>query len=172
MEMGDNFIHGKVETPGKGPVIEAANGLQAWKILEDLTNHIDLILTEVAMPGLSGIGLLYKIMGHKTRKNIPVVMMSSLDSMGLVFKCLSKGAVDFLVKPIRKNELKNLWQHVWRRCHSSSGSGSESGTQTQKSVKSKSLEKSDNNSGSNDEDDNGSVGLNNGDGSDNGSGTQ
>ncbi|RYR73608.1 hypothetical protein Ahy_A02g008034 isoform C [Arachis hypogaea] len=134
-------------------VIEAANGLQAWKILENLTNHVDLVLTEVAMPGLSGIGLLCKIMSHKTRKNIPVIMMSSRDSMGLVFKCLSKGAVDFLVKPVRKNELKNLWQHVWRRCHSS-------------------LEKSDNNSGSNDEDDNGSIGLNNGDGSDNGSGTQ
>lgn len=44
--------------------------------------------------------------------------MSSNDSMGIVFKCLSKGAVDFLVKPIRKNELKNLWQHVWRKCHS------------------------------------------------------
>ncbi|XP_028775159.1 two-component response regulator-like APRR7 [Neltuma alba] len=132
-------------------VIEAANGLQAWKILEDLTSQIDLVLTEVAMPCLSGIGLLSKIMGHKTRKNIPVIMMSSHDSMGLVFKCLSKGAVDFLVKPIRKNELKNLWQHVWRRCHSSSGSGSESGTQTQKSIKSKSVEKSDNNSGSNDE---------------------
>ncbi|CAK8571537.1 unnamed protein product [Lathyrus sativus] len=153
-------------------VIEAANGLQAWKILEDLTNHIDIVLTEVAMPGLSGIALLYKIMGHTTRKNVPVIMMSSHDSMGLVFKCLSKGAVDFLVKPVRKNELKNLWQHVWRRCHSSSGSGSESGTQTQKSVKSKSLEKFDNNSGSNDEQDNGSLGLNNGDGSDNGSDTQ
>ena len=45
-------------------------------------------------------------------------VMSSKDSMGIVFKCLSEGAVDFLVKPIRKNELKNLWQHVWRRCHS------------------------------------------------------
>ncbi|KAK7285113.1 hypothetical protein RJT34_19873 [Clitoria ternatea] len=153
-------------------VIEAANGLQAWKILEDLTKHIDLVLTEVAMPCISGIGLLCKIMAHKTRKNIPVIMMSSHDSMGLVFKCLSKGAVDFLVKPIRKNELKNLWQHVWRRCHSSSGSGSESGTQTQKSVKSKSLEKFDNSSGSDDEDENGSAGLNNGDGSDDGSGTQ
>ncbi|KAF2311992.1 hypothetical protein GH714_027695 [Hevea brasiliensis] len=149
-------------------VIEAANGLQAWKILEDLTNHIDLVLTEVVMPQLSGIGLLCKIISHKTRKNVPVIMMSSHDSMGLVFKCLSKGAVDFLVKPIRKNELKNLWQHVWRRCHSSSGSGSESGTQTQKSVKSKVIEKSDNNTGSNDEDDNGSIGLNVGDGSDNG----
>lgn len=54
-------------------VIEAANGLQAWKILEDLTNHIDLILTEVEMPCVSGIGLLCKIMSHKTRKNIPII---------------------------------------------------------------------------------------------------
>ncbi|OAY42602.1 two-component response regulator-like APRR7 isoform X3 [Manihot esculenta] len=153
-------------------VIETSNGLQAWKILEDLTNQIDLVLTEVIMPQLSGIGLLCKIMSHRSRKNIPVIMMSSHDSMGLVFRCLSKGAVDFLVKPIRKNELKNLWQHVWRRCHSSSGSGSESGTQTQKSVKSKSVEKSDNDTGSNDEEDNESIGLNLGDGSDNGSGTQ
>lgn len=45
-------------------------------------------------------------------------VMSSYDSMNIVFKCLSKGAVDFLAKPIRKNELKNLWQHVWRKCHS------------------------------------------------------
>ncbi|KAG4123740.1 hypothetical protein ERO13_D11G344400v2 [Gossypium hirsutum] len=154
-------------------VIEAASGLQAWKILEDLTNHIDLVLTEVFMPCFSGIFLLSKIMSHKTRKNVPVIMMSSHDSIGIVFKCLSKGAVDFLVKPIRKNELKNLWQHVWRRCHSSSGSGSgsESGTQTQKSEKSGSVENSDN-SGSNDEEDNENNGLNVGDGSDDGSGTQ
>ncbi|XP_057549431.1 two-component response regulator-like APRR7 [Amaranthus tricolor] len=155
-------------------VVEASNGIQAWKILEDIENRIDIILTEVAMPCFSGIALLCKIMSHKTRKNVPVIMMSSHDSVGLVFKCLSKGAADFLLKPIRKNELKNLWQHMWRRCHSSSGSGSESGTQsqTQKSVKSKSAEKSDNNSGSNDEEDSGSPALNFGDGSDHGSGTQ
>ncbi|XP_077239621.1 two-component response regulator-like PRR37 [Tasmannia lanceolata] len=153
-------------------VTAAANGLQAWKILEDLTNHVDLVLTEVAMPYLNGIGLLYKIMSHKTCKNIPVIMMSSHDSMGIVFKCLSKGAVDFLVKPIRKNELKNLWQHVWRRCHSSSGSGSESGVQSQKSINSRNVDESDNNIGSNGEDDNKTTGLNIGDGSDDGSGTQ
>ncbi|KAL0309779.1 UNVERIFIED_CONTAM: Two-component response regulator-like APRR7 [Sesamum radiatum] len=168
-------------------VLEAANGLQAWKVLEDLTNHVDIVLTEVVMPVISGIGLLCKIMSHKTRKNIPVIMMSSHDSMGLVFKCLSKGAVDFLVKPIRKNELKNLWQHVWRRCHSvshitsstvllnwelayvSSGSGSESGTQTQKSVKSKG---SSGNSASDDGENDASNGINVGDGSDDGSGAQ
>lgn len=153
-------------------VIATGNGLQAWKILEIPTNHIDLVLTEVAMPdGFSGVTLLSKIMSDDSCKNIPVIMMSSNDSMGTVFKCLSKGAADFLVKPIRKNELKNLWQHVWRRSHSSSGSVSESGIQTQKSAKSKSTDNSDSNSGSDDEDD-ASIGLNARDGSDNGSGTQ
>ena len=42
-------------------------------------------------------------------------VMSSHDSISMVFKCMMKGAADFLVKPIRKNELRNLWQHVWRR---------------------------------------------------------
>jgi pseudo-response regulator 5 len=41
--------------------------------------------------------------------------MSSNDSVSMVFKCMLKGAADFLVKPIRKNELRNLWQHVWRK---------------------------------------------------------
>ncbi|KAK7404649.1 hypothetical protein VNO78_05604 [Psophocarpus tetragonolobus] len=153
-------------------VTAVSNGLQAWKVLEDPENRIDLVLTEVAMPILSGIGLLFKIMNHKTLKNIPVIMMSSHDSMGIVFKCLSKGAVDFLVKPIRRNELKNLWQHIWRRCHSSSGSGSESATHTRKSTKSRSNGASENNSDSSDENDYGSRGLSVRDGSDNGSGTQ
>ncbi|KAH9326000.1 hypothetical protein KI387_006178, partial [Taxus chinensis] len=149
-----------------------ANGQQAWKLLEDLNNHFDLVLTEVVMPSLSGIGLLCKIMCHQIRKNIPVIMMSTHDSMGIVFKCLSKGAVDFLVKPVRKNELKNLWQHVWRRCHSSSGSGSETGSQTKNAVTPNGEADPDNNTGSNDESDEASIGVNIRDGSDNGSGTQ
>ncbi|KAI4340398.1 hypothetical protein MLD38_025237 [Melastoma candidum] len=154
-------------------VVAVSNGLQAWKFLEDLSDHVDLVLTEVAMPLLTGIGLLSKIMSHKTFRNIPVIMMSSHDSMGIVFKCLSKGAVDFLVKPIRKNELKNLWQHVWRRCHSSSGSGSESGTQTKRSTELRSGDDSAANSSSgSDEHDIGSNALSIRNGSDNGSGTQ
>ncbi|XP_024011644.1 two-component response regulator-like APRR3 isoform X2 [Eutrema salsugineum] len=150
--------------------------LEAWRILEDENSCIDLVLSEVVMPVNSGTGLLCKIMSHKTLKNIPVIMMSSHDSMVLVFKCLSNGAVDFLVKPIRKNELKNLWQHVWRKCHSSSGSGSESRIQNKKSAKTESTEGSEDDASMSDEDhgnDNGSIGLSNGDGgSDNGSGTQ
>ena len=41
--------------------------------------------------------------------------MSTQDSVNTVYKCMLKGAADYLVKPLRRNELRNLWQHVWRR---------------------------------------------------------
>ncbi|KAG6730445.1 hypothetical protein I3842_01G080200 [Carya illinoinensis] len=47
-------------------------------------------------------------------------VMSSHDSISMVLKCMLKGAADFLIKPVRKNELRNLWQHVWRR-HTGTG---------------------------------------------------
>ena len=62
-------------------VTAVASGIQAWKFLEDPTNHMDLILTEVAMPLLSGIGLLSKIMNHKTLKNVPVISKYHLNSI-------------------------------------------------------------------------------------------
>jgi CheY-like chemotaxis protein len=62
-------------------VTAVASGIQAWKFLEDPTNQMDLILTEVAMPLLSGIGLLSKIMNHKTLKNVPVISKYHLNSI-------------------------------------------------------------------------------------------
>jgi DNA-binding response OmpR family regulator len=41
--------------------------------------------------------------------------MSSQDSIGTMMKCIQNGAVDFLVKPVRKNELHDLGQHVYNR---------------------------------------------------------
>ncbi|KAK3118447.1 hypothetical protein QOZ80_9BG0699220 [Eleusine coracana subsp. coracana] len=96
-------------------VAAVADGMKAWQVMRERAYAFDLVLTEVAMPTLSGIQLLARIVAADECKNIPVVMMSSQDSIGTVLKCMQKGAVDFLVKPVRKNELRNLWQHVWRR---------------------------------------------------------
>ena len=67
-------------------VTAVANGVQAWSVLDDLTNHVDIVLAEVVLPCLSGIGLLCKIMNHKTCKNIPVI--SEYCSKTL-YKCLN-----------------------------------------------------------------------------------
>jgi pseudo-response regulator 1 len=42
-------------------------------------------------------------------------VMSERDEMAVVAKCLQLGAVDYLVKPLRLNEVMNLWTHMWRR---------------------------------------------------------
>uniref|UniRef100_A0A0E0MCP4 Uncharacterized protein n=1 Tax=Oryza punctata TaxID=4537 RepID=A0A0E0MCP4_ORYPU len=96
-------------------VAALADGMKAWGVMRERAYAFDLVLTEVTMPTLSGIELLSRIVASDECKNIPVIMMSSQDSIGTVLRCMQKGAVDFLVKPVRKNELRNLWQHVWRR---------------------------------------------------------
>ncbi|KAL1337328.1 hypothetical protein HN51_031997 [Arachis hypogaea] len=96
-------------------VAAVPDGLKAWEILKGRPRNIDLILTEVDLPAISGYALLTLIMEHDICKNIPVIMMSSQDSISTVYKCMLRGAADYLVKPLRKNELRNLWQHVWRR---------------------------------------------------------
>ncbi|KAI9097828.1 hypothetical protein K1719_025599 [Acacia pycnantha] len=103
-------------------VAAVPDGLKAWEILKGRSHNIDLILTEVDLPSISGYALLSLIMEHEICKSIPVIMMSSQDSISTVYKCMLKGAADYLVKPVRKNELRNLWQHVWRRRSSIIGS--------------------------------------------------
>ncbi|XP_031257482.1 two-component response regulator-like APRR5 isoform X2 [Pistacia vera] len=102
-------------------VTAVPDGLKAWEILRGRPHNIDLILTEVDLPSISGFALLTLIMEHEICKNIPVIMMSSQDSVSTVYKCMLRGAADYLVKPVRRNELRNLWQHVWRRQSSTIG---------------------------------------------------
>ncbi|GMP70745.1 hypothetical protein CsSME_00029464 [Camellia sinensis var. sinensis] len=102
-------------------VTAVSDGLKAWEALKGKPNSIDLILTEVDLPSISGFALLTLIMEHDICKNIPIIMMSWHDSVSTVYKCMLRGAADFLVKPVRKNELRNLWQHVWRRQASACG---------------------------------------------------
>ncbi|KAG7551772.1 CCT domain [Arabidopsis thaliana x Arabidopsis arenosa] len=96
-------------------VAAVPDGLKAWEMLKGKPESVDLILTEVDLPSISGYALLTLIMEHDICKNIPVIMMSTQDSVNTVYKCMLKGAADYLVKPLRRNELRNLWQHVWRR---------------------------------------------------------
>eukprot|EP00250_Pteridium_aquilinum_P017081 c23442_g2_i1 orf=145-2274(-) len=110
----------------------ATDGLKAWDLLEQTNTTFDLVLADAMMPVLSGTDLLVKIMSSEAHRDIPVIMMSSHDSLDMVFKCLLKGAKDFLVKPLRKNELRNLWQHVWRRNHASGGAGGQGDVQGKK----------------------------------------
>ena len=62
--------------------------------------ELDLILLDILMPGLSG----YEVLGRNhdllRERNIPVLVVSSLDEQDTVYRCLEAGAEDFITKPI------------------------------------------------------------------------
>jgi DNA-binding response OmpR family regulator len=77
--------------------------------------HINLVLSDVMMEGMSGYDLLLNI--RKIRKSMSVVLISAYESIDLVESCIQSGADAYLIKPLRMHELRNIWQYAWRRKH-------------------------------------------------------
>ncbi|XP_066328023.1 two-component response regulator-like PRR1 [Miscanthus floridulus] len=88
---------------------------QVINILNYEGGEIDIILAEVDLPVSKCFKMLKYIARNKDLRHIPIIMMSNRDEVSVVVKCLRLGAAEYLVKPLRTNELLNLWTHVWRR---------------------------------------------------------
>jgi sigma-B regulation protein RsbU (phosphoserine phosphatase) len=75
----------------------AANGEQALALLK--TKTFDLVLLDVMMPGLNGYDVLEQVRADTRLRHIPVIMISALDEMDSVIRCIQLGAEDYLSKP-------------------------------------------------------------------------
>ena len=81
-----------------GHVVETAeHGRQALERLG--ARPYDLVLLDVLMPELVGFAVLEAIKGNPALRDIPVIMISALDEMPSIVRCIEHGAEDFLHKP-------------------------------------------------------------------------
>lgn len=78
-------------------VSTAGNGLQALEMLEEYP--FDLVLLDVMMPELDGYETLYRMKSDDNLSGIPVIMISALDEIDSVVRCIEMGAEDYLPKP-------------------------------------------------------------------------
>lgn len=67
------------------------------------SKHYDLILTDIVMPGISGIVLLEKL--KEDGFESPIMIMSAHGNIEIAVECIKKGAFDFLEKPLDLNRL-------------------------------------------------------------------
>jgi signal transduction histidine kinase len=65
----------------------------------------DLVLTDVMMPQLDGLGLLRELRAHEATRAIPVVVLSARAGAGFAVEGLDAGADDYLSKPFAAPEL-------------------------------------------------------------------
>ena len=74
--------------------------------LAALTHHIpELILLDIRMPGMDGFEVCRRLKAQPHSRNIPVVFLSALTEVEDRVEGLKLGAVDFISKPFRKEEL-------------------------------------------------------------------
>lgn len=80
-------------------IIEAENGVEAWKIIIGKENHISLILLDLTMPLMNGYELLEKMRENGIISSIPVIVTTGSEQDNAEIKSLDSGASDFITKP-------------------------------------------------------------------------
>lgn len=80
----------------------AMDAIHALEMLKN--NRYDLVLTDVNMPGMSGIEFC-KVLKAGEYKDIPLILMSSESNSNTVINGVAAGANDYLIKPFNKEEL-------------------------------------------------------------------
>ncbi|KAK8521319.1 hypothetical protein V6N13_077431 [Hibiscus sabdariffa] len=90
-------------------VTSVKNPMAALSVLRANPSNFDLVVTDLHMPEMNGIELQRQI---KREFKVPVIIMSSDDSQGVMLESLAGGAVFFIVKPVHPDGLKNVWQYA------------------------------------------------------------
>lgn len=94
----------RLKREGYTDVATANDGRQALQVLQE--RHIDLMLLDIMMPDLDGYQVLERIKADSALRDIPVIMISALEEIESVIRCVELGAEDYLPKPFNATLLR------------------------------------------------------------------
>ena len=92
-------------------VLTAADAEAALRALTD--NAVDLVLTDLRMPGRDGLSLLRDIIA--SHPGLPVILLSAYGSVESAVEAMRDGAVDFLTKPVNLDHLELVVRRALRQ---------------------------------------------------------
>jgi DNA-binding NarL/FixJ family response regulator len=96
-------------------VIVALDGLEAFKLLNNKELGIDLIVLDIMMPNIDGWEVLKTIRKDPYYKDIPIIMLTALDSEQKQVSGLKFGADDYITKPFALPNLLARLEALLRR---------------------------------------------------------
>jgi class 3 adenylate cyclase/CheY-like chemotaxis protein len=95
-EMNRDMLCQLLQTGGHKTFV-AENGRQALDRIKE--EPFDLVLLDIMMPEMDGYQVLEHLKSNNTLRDIPVIVLSALDEIESVVKCIEMGAEDYLPKP-------------------------------------------------------------------------
>ena len=93
-------------------VVEALTGIEAVELARQ--ERPDLILMDINLPLIDGINATRRIREIEEMSDVPIVAVSAYDSVGLRETARERGCIDYLVKPVDVEQLKNLVNRLLR----------------------------------------------------------
>jgi len=90
-------------------VIEAVDGEDA---LSKLTNPVNLVITDLNMPNLDGIGLIRQVRANPACKGIPIIMLTTESQETRKLEGKAAGATGWIVKPFATQQLLAVVKRV------------------------------------------------------------
>ena len=81
-------------------VVEVGSGLEVLALLKE--QDCDLVLLDIVMPDMDGFETLAKLKHEPRLHELPVIMISALDELQGVIRCIEMGAEDYLPKPFNR----------------------------------------------------------------------
>src|SRR5262249_48712273 len=102
-EMNRDMLSRRLERQGYRAIV-AEDGLQALELLPQ--HQVDLMLLDIMMPRMNGYEVLEKAKNDPILRHIPIIMISAVDDLDSVVKCVELGADDYLFKPFNPILLK------------------------------------------------------------------
>jgi adenylate cyclase len=89
---------------GFSNIATATNGREALELLR--AKPIDLVLLDIMMPDMNGYEVLEHLKADPQLQHIPVIMISAVDEIESVIRCVELGAEDYLSKPFNPTLLR------------------------------------------------------------------
>ncbi len=96
-----------------GQFLDAGNGAEALKILEQ--SNVDLVLSDLNMPEMSGAEMVHRMKSAQATKSIPVVVISTESKTVRIKELLAEGVKDYLHKPFTPEEFKEVMENLWSK---------------------------------------------------------
>ena len=94
-------------------IVEAANGEEGWKVMS--RQSPDIVLSDVMMPGMSGLELLREIRATERFQNLPVVLLTARTDEEAQVEGFEAAADAYIGKPFNRRVLRAQLSNLMRR---------------------------------------------------------
>jgi two-component system chemotaxis response regulator CheY len=104
-------------------ILEARDGEHGIELLDDNPLSVDVIICDIRMPNINGIEAIAYF--HQNYRLTPVIVLTGYPDVDLAVKLMKQGAVEYLVKPVEKEQLIEAVEKAARQRTIFSGSKTE-----------------------------------------------